>query len=383
MNKIPFSKPYYEVDSIKALSKIGALKNISGDGFFSNYCKDWLQDKTKADNVILTPSCTSALEMMAILLRIEPGDEVIMPSYTFTSTANAFVLRGAIPVFVDIRKDTLNIDEIEIEKAITKNTKAILVVHYAGVSCEMDSIIEIANKNKIFLLEDAAQAIMSTYKGRPLGSIGDMGAYSFHDTKNIICGEGGALLVNNEIFSDRANVIRDKGSNRGQFLKGEVDKYSWVDVGSSFLLGEIPAAFLSGQLKNALNITKKRIYIWNYYHKKLLELEDLQVLKRPEIPKGLVHNGHIYYIILNKELERDRLMEYLNANGVHATFHYTPLHCSVAGLKFGRTVGSMENTISISKTILRLPIYFNMSLLDITTVVDSIKSYFKLNTNID
>lgn len=295
--------------------------------------------------------------MSAILADIQSGDEIIMPSYTFVSTANAFVLRGGVPVFVDIEPTTFNIDPNLVEKAITSRTRAIVPVHYAGVGCEMKKIIEIAEKHKILVIEDAAQGIMSKYQGQPLGSFGDFGCLSFHETKNIHCGEGGALLINNEKFIERAEIIRDKGTNRSQFFRGQVNKYRWIDIGSSYLPGELTAAFLAAQLENAEDITQKRLDIWNKYHNIFHDLEKTEKVRRPVIPKECEHNGHIYHLLLNERYNRDNVLQKINELGVNAVFHYQPLHSSPAGLKYGKTTHSLEITDDISERIIRLPMW--------------------------
>ena len=298
--------------------------------------------------------------MAAILADIQPGDEVIMPSYTFVSTANAFVLRGGVPVFVDIRPDTLNIDETLIEAAITSRTKAIVPVHYAGVACEMDTIMDIAQRHNLLVIEDAAQGIMSTYKGKPLGSIGHLGAYSFHETKNIISGEGGALLVNDERFIERAEIIREKGTNRGQFFRGQVDKYTWVDVGSSYLPGEVIAAFLCAQMEEATAITDRRLNIWSQYHAALESLEVAGKIRRPIIPQHCQHNAHMYYVLLDSVATRTRVIDGLKQQGINSVFHYVPLHLAPAGKRYARTHGDMENTENLSDRLLRLPLWVGM-----------------------
>ena len=310
---------------------------------------------------MLTHSATAALEISALLLELHEGDEIIMPSYTFVSTANAFVLRGAKPVFVDIRNDTLNIDETKIEDAITSKTKAICVVHYAGVPCEMDTILAIAKKHKLVVIEDAAQGIMSTYKGKPLGGIGDLGCFSFHETKNVISGEGGALLINNPIYTKAAEIIREKGTDRSRFFRNEVDKYTWQSIGSSYLPSEITAAFLCAQLEQANDITQKRIGIWNFYHQSLLDIEKQGKIQRPFIPQECTHNAHIYYIIL-KEQKRDHVLKKLKEQGIHAISHYEPLHSSVAGKKYAKTYIELPNTEKLASQIVRLPLYYSLSL---------------------
>jgi dTDP-4-amino-4,6-dideoxygalactose transaminase len=354
---IPFNKPYIGDNEIKYVSTCGINDQLSGDGKFTKDCNNLIKRYTGSSEILLTHSCTAALEMTALLLDIRPGDEIIMPSYTFVSTANAFVLRGGIPVFVDIRSDTLNINENQIEKAITPKTKAIVVVHYAGVACKMDTILKIAKKNNIEVIEDAAQGIMANYKGKPLGSMGTFGCLSFHETKNIHCGEGGAILVNDNKFAERAEIIREKGTNRSQFFRGQVDKYRWVDVGSSFLPGELTASFLAAQLENAECTTQKRIRIWNKYHKILEDLEKTERIRRPIISSECQHNGHIYYVLLHKNYNRDQVLKKMNDKGVNAVFHYHPLHSSPAGLKYGRTPYLLDITEDISERLIRLPMW--------------------------
>jgi dTDP-4-amino-4,6-dideoxygalactose transaminase len=357
---IPFNKPYFtgkELDYIRQSHLVG---NLSGDGFFTQKVNAWLQHQSQSKKVLLTHSCTAALEMSAILANIQPGDEVIMPSYTFVSTANAFVLRGGVPVFVDIRPDTLNIDETLIEAAITTRTKAIVPVHYAGVACEMDTIMQIANKHHLLVIEDAAQGVMASYKGKALGAIGHMGAYSFHETKNIISGEGGAMLVNDEQFALRAEIIREKGTNRSQFYRGQVDKYTWQDLGSSYLPGEDIAAFLYAQLEYAEEITKQRMVIWQKYHDALEVLEQKGQIRRPIIPVECQHNAHMYYILLDSLSQRAKLIERFKLQDIHPVFHYIPLHSAPAGKKYARTHGNLSNTTDISERLLRLPLWIGL-----------------------
>lgn len=330
---------------------------LAGDGPFTKKCHAWLEKETGAHKALLTHSCTAALEMAAILADIQPGDEVIMPSYTFVSTANAFVLRGGVPVFVDIRPDTLNIDETKIEAAITPKTKAIVPVHYAGVGCEMDVVMEIANRHDLLVIEDAAQGVFAKYKGKTLGTIGHMGAYSFHETKNVISGEGGALLINDARFMERAEIIREKGTNRSQFFRGQVDKYTWVDVGSSYLPGEVIAAFLWAQLEDAGNITQRRLNIWDQYHRGLHALERQGKLQRPIVPSHCTQNAHMYYILLNSLEERTKLIAQMREQEIYPVFHYVPLHSSPAGKKYGRVHGDMKNTNDLSDRLLRLPMW--------------------------
>lgn len=309
----------------------------------------------------MTHSCTAALEMAAILADIQPGDEVIMPSYTFVSTANAFVLRGGIPVFVDIRPDTLNLDERLIESAITPRTKAIVPVHYAGVACEMDTIMEIASRHGLFVIEDAAQAIMSTYRGRPLGSIGDLGCYSFHETKNIISGEGGALLINNPKLIERGEIIREKGTNRSNFFRGQVDKYTWVDIGSSYLPGELVAAFLWAQLEEAEVITSKRLEIWHRYHEGFALHEASELLRRPKVQDFNGHNGHIYYLMLGNLEKRTDFIDKMRDSGVNTVFHYVPLHSSPYGMRVGRKAGDLNVTTELAECLVRLPMWVGLT----------------------
>ena len=334
---------------------------LAGDGPFTERCHDWLEHRTGSARALLTHSCTAALEMAAILLDIRPGDEVFMPAYTFVSTANPFVLRGATPVFVDIRADTLNLDERLIEAAITPRTRAIVPVHYAGVACEMDAIMSMARRHGLRVVEDAAQGITAAYKGRELGSIGDLGAYSFHETKSVISGEGGALLVNDRALAARAEVIWQKGTDRTAFLRGEVDKYTWQDVGSSFLPGELTAAFLWAQLGEADSITRRRMASWNRYHELLAPLELKGLLERPTVPEGCEHNAHIYYVLLPSGVNRTDVLARLRGEGIHCTFHYVPLHSSPAGKRFARVSGELKVTDRQSERLVRLPLWLGLS----------------------
>ncbi len=345
---------------------------LAGDGPFTKLASQWLEEKSRASKVLLTHSCTAALEMAALLLDIQPGDEIIMPSYTFVSTANAFALRGGVPVFVDIRPDTLNIDESLIESAITSRTRAIVSVHYAGVACEMDTIMTIAAQHGLTVIEDAAQGIMSTYKGKALGSIGDLGCYSFHETKNLISGEGGALLVNNPKYADRAEIIREKGTNRSQFFRGQIDKYTWVDQGSSYLPGEIIAAFLAAQLESAEDITRERMIIWNKYHDAFADLETKNFLRRPIIPVECEHNAHMYYLLLPNLDKRSQFIEILKAQHIQSVFHYIPLHSAPAGIRFSRFYGDMKNTNELSERLVRLPLWVGLNQY-IDVVINSVK----------
>ena len=333
---------------------------LAGDGPFTERCHVWLEQGTGCSKALLTHSCTAALEMAAFLADIQPGDEVIMPSYTFVSTANAFVLRGGIPVFVDIRPDTLNIDEELIEAAITKRTKAIVTVHYAGVACEMESIMAIARRHDLLVIEDAAQGVQANYRGQPLGSIGHLGCYSFHETKNIISGEGGALLINDPVLAERAEIIREKGTNRSKFFRGQVDKYSWVDLGSSYLPGEIIAAFLWAQMEEAESITARRLKIWEIYHTAFESLEQSGRVRRPVIPNGCTHNAHMYYLLLRDLDDRTQFIETMKAQGVNCVFHYVPLHNSLFGQKVARTHGNLAVTEELADRLVRLPMWVNL-----------------------
>lgn len=357
---IPFNRPYMTGQELSLIAQAHANGHLSGDGTFTRRCHAWLEEATGARKALLTHSCTAALEMSALLLDLVPGDEVIMPSYTFVSTANAFVLRGAVPVFVDIREDTLNIDERLIEAAITPRTRAICVVHYAGVACEMDAILDIASRHRLHVVEDAAQAIMSTYRGRPLGTVGDLGALSFHETKNIISGEGGALLCRDLEFAERAEIIREKGTNRSKFFRGQVDKYTWVDAGSSFLPGEIIAAFLSAQMEAAGEITRRRLAIWDSYDDWAAQHEAQGRLRRPIVPAHCTHNAHMYYLLLPTLEARTRFIAALKERGVQAVFHYIPLHTAPAGRRYSRTAGSLDVTVSISDRLVRMPFWLGI-----------------------
>jgi len=358
---IPFNRPYITGKELWNIAQAHALGQMAGDGSFTKKCNTWLEQRTGCHKALLTHSCTAALEISAILADIQPGDEVIMPSYTFVSTANAFVLRGGVPVFVDIRPDTLNIDETLIEAAITARTKALVPVHYAGVACEMDTIMDIAKRHNLLVIEDAAQGVMATYKGKALGAIGHLGTLSFHETKNITSGEGGALLINDPLLAERAEIIREKGTNRSQFFRGQVDKYTWVDIGSSYLPGEIIAAFLWAQMEEAETITKKRLDIWDQYHNALISQESTNKLRRPIISEGCKHNAHMYYILLDSLEMRTALMAKLKEERVTSVFHYVPLHNSPAGLKYGRVHGKMIHTEDLSDRLLRLPFWIGLN----------------------
>lgn len=359
--KIAFNRPYMCGKELDYITQAHSNAQLAGDGPFTARCHEWLRLQTECQRALLTHSCTAALEMSALLLDIQPGDEIIMPSYTFVSTANAFALRGGTPVFVDIRPDTLNIDETKIEAAITSRTKAIVAVHYAGVGCEMDTILEIASRHGLRVVEDAAQGLMARYKGRPLGSIGDLGALSFHETKNIISGEGGALLINDATLTTRAEIIREKGTDRSRYFRGEIDKYTWQEVGSSFLPGELTAAFLLAQFEDAESITARRMEAWNIYHSLLAASERQGLLKRPTIPSECTHNGHMYYVILPRDIDRNNVLNALRDAQIHAVFHYVPLHDSPAGRRLGRVHGSMANTEELAERLIRLPLWVEIS----------------------
>lgn len=374
---IPFNKPPYTGNEDAHVIAAMRSAKISGDGEYSKRCQTWFEARLGCRKALLTPSCTHALEMVALLLDIQPGDEVIMPSYTFVSTANAFVLRGAKIVFVDIRPDTMNIDERLIEAAITSKTKAIVPVHYAGVSCAMDEIMGIADKYGLFVVEDAAQGMMSTYKGRALGSIGHLGAYSFHETKNYTSGgEGGLLIINDDRFSHRAEIIREKGTNRSQFFRGMVDKYSWVDVGSSYLPSDIQAAYLWGQLEKADSINHSRRSTYDAYATALQPLADRGHLTLPSVPDACVHNGHMYYIKVSNLEERSALLNHLAANQVMAVFHYVPLHTASAGRQFSRFHGEDRFTTRESESLIRLPIWYGMSDGERNRTIQAVVDYF-------
>jgi dTDP-4-amino-4,6-dideoxygalactose transaminase len=357
---IKFNQPYMTGRELWLISQAHAKGHLSGDGTFTRHCHAWLEAQTGCSKALLTHSCTAALEMAALLLELQPGDEVIMPSFTFVSTANAFVLRGAVPVFVDIRADTLNIDEELIEAAITPKTRAICVVHYAGVGCEMDAIMAIAQRHGLAVVEDAAQGIFSTYKGRPLGSIGAFGALSFHETKNVISGEGGALLCRDAELGERAEIIREKGTNRSRFFRGQVDKYTWVDLGSSFLPGEITAAFLAAQIEDADSITARRLAIWDRYHAWAAAHEREGRLRRPVVPAHCTHNAHMYYLLLPSLEQRTAFIGALKQAGIGAVFHYIPLHSSPGGERFGRAHGALPVTDGVSDRLVRLPLWIGV-----------------------
>jgi dTDP-4-amino-4,6-dideoxygalactose transaminase len=377
VQKIAFNVPTpvgEEFDYIRAAIE---KQHVSGNGTFTQACQAFLEKQLGGGKVLLTHSCTAALEMSALLANIGPGDEVIMPSYTFSSTANAFVLRGAVPVFIDIRLDTLNIDETLIEQAIGPRTRAICVVHYAGVSAAMDQICEIARRHGLVVIEDAAQGLFSNYRKRPLGTLGTFGAFSFHETKNIISGEGGALIVNDPEHFERAETIWEKGTNRAQFKRGEVSKYTWVDLGSSFLPSDMIAAFLLSQLQKGDAITQRRLDRWHRYHAAFEELAARGVVQRPHIPAECDANGHIYYLLARDEAARDRALRYLQAAGVNAIIHYVPLHSAPAGLRFGRVSGPMTNTASVAARLLRLPIHSQLDDSQLAHTIAAVEAAFR------
>ena len=362
-----------EMDYIKV-----AIDNekICGDGQFTKKCNAWVEERTATSKALLTTSCTHALEMAALLADIKPGDEVIMPSFTFVSTADAFVLRGATVVFVDIRPDTMNIDETKIEAAITDKTKAIVPVHYAGVACEMDTIMDIAKRHNLFVIEDAAQGVMSTYKGKALGTFGEFGCFSFHETKNYSMGEGGALLIRDEEFVEQAEIIREKGTNRSKFYRGQIDKYTWVDFGSSYLPSDMNAAYLYAQLEMAEEMNDKRLSLWNRYYENLKPLADAGKISLPVVPEGCVHNAHMFYIKTRDVEERTAFIAHMKANDILTVFHYVPLHSAPAGLKFGRFHGEDEYTTKESDRLVRLPLYFDLSLEQVDEISNKVKEFY-------
>jgi dTDP-4-amino-4,6-dideoxygalactose transaminase len=374
---IPFNWPYMTGMELSYIAEAHFNGRLAGDGPFTKRCHSWLEERTACSKALLTHSCTGALEMTALLLDIQPGDEIIMPSYTFVSTANAFVLRGGIPVFVDIREDTLNLDERLIEAAVTTRTRAIAPVHYAGVACEMDTIMSIAKRHGLQVVEDAAQGVLSSYKGRALGSIGDLAAYSFHETKNVISGEGGALLVNDPALSLRAEIIREKGTDRSRFFRGEVDKYTWQEVGSSFLPGELTAAFLWAQLQEADLITQRRLASWEHYHKLLEPLESDGLLRRPIVPVECQHNAHMYYVLLGSKIDRQEVLDELKRNEIFCVFHYVPLHSSSAGQRYGRSHGLLNVTTDLSERLIRLPLWVGLTEQQQVRIVDVLKAAIK------
>lgn len=374
---INFNVPPYVETAAEYIQECVKNQKICGDGAYTKKCNAWLEEKTGSTKCLLTTSCTHATEMAALLADLKPGDEVIMPSYTFVSTADAFVLRGGVPVFVDIRPDTMNIDETLIEAAITDKTKAIVPVHYAGVACEMDTIMDIAKRHNLVVIEDAAQGIMSTYKGKALGTIGNFGCYSFHETKNYSMGEGGALLIRDEKDIEAAEIIREKGTDRSKFFRGQVDKYTWVNFGSSYLPSDMNAAYLYSQLEIADTINEARIDCWNRYYENLKPLADSGKIDLPVVPEGCVHNAHMFYIKAKDIQERTSLISYLKENGVLSVFHYIPLHSAPAGQKFGRFHGEDKYTTRESERLARLPMYYGLELEQVDFICDLIKKFYE------
>jgi dTDP-4-amino-4,6-dideoxygalactose transaminase len=373
---IGFNRPTLAGNELAYIRQALENAHISGDGPFTRRCHAWLEDRLTAKRALLTHSCTAALEMAAILAEVGPGDEIIMPSYTFVSTANAFVLRGATPVFVDVRADTMNLDEGLVEAAVTPRTRAICVVHYAGVACDMDAIMAIADRHRLLVIEDAAQALMATYKGRLLGTIGALAALSFHETKNVISGEGGALIVNDPRFIDRAEIIREKGTNRSQFFRGEADKYTWIDIGSSYLPSDMVAAFLLAQFEQADRLAEERLTLWHRYHEGLAELERRGRLHRPHVPQDCGHNAHLYAIRVRGVQERSAIIAYLQTKRIGAPFHYVPLHSAPGGQRFGRSAGDLPVTVTEAARLVRLPLWYGMGEDRIAAVLAAIHGFF-------
>ena len=375
---IAFNIPPHVGDEEKYIAEAIASHKICGDGQFTKKCNTWMEERFGAKKALLTTSGSTALDMAALLCGLKSGDEVILPSFTFSSTANAFVLAGAKLVFVDVRPDTMNIDETKIERAITDKTRVIVPVHYAGVACEMDTIMEIARRHGLMVVEDAAQGVMSSYKGRALGTIGDFGCYSFHETKNYSMGEGGALLINNPAFIEKAEILREKGTNRAKFFRGQVDKYTWVDFGDSYLPSELNAAYLYAQLEKADEINRDRLNTWNEYDKALRPLAADGLIECPTVPDGCEHNAHMYWIKLRTLSERTAFIDYMKKNGILTVFHYVPLHSAPAGLKFGRFDGEDEHTTPDSDRLVRLPMYYGLTDADRSTVIETALSFFEM-----
>lgn len=374
---INFNVPPYVGKEIEYIKDVISKRKICGDGEYTKKCNKWMEEKFHADKVLLTTSGTSALDLSMLLCDLKPGDEVILPSYTFSSTANAFAIYGAKLVFVDIRPDTMNIDETKIEAAITEKTRAIIVVHYAGVACELDTIMDIAKRHNLLVVEDAAQGVMSKYKGKYLGTIGDMGCYSFHETKNYSMGEGGAIIINNPEYIERAEILREKGTNRSKFYRGQVDKYTWVDIGDSFLPSELNAAYLWGQLEMAEEINDNRLNVWNRFYNAFKPLEEAGKVELPFIPTDCVHNAHMFYLKCKDLNERTAFISFMKEKGVQCVFHYIPLHSAPAGLKYGRFVGEDKYTTKESERLVRLPMYYGMTEEEQKAVIDSVLDYFK------
>ncbi len=376
MPQIPFNRPFVTGNEFEYIRQAIARSHLSGGGEFSRACQTWLERQVGCQKALLTHSCTGALEMTALLCDVQPGDELIMPSFTFVSTANAFALRGGVPVFVDIRPDTLNLDERAIEGAITPRTKAIVPVHYAGVACEMDAIRAVAERHGLLVIEDAAQALMAFYKRRPLGSFGHLAATSFHETKNVTSGEGGALLINDPLFIDQAEIVREKGTDRSQFFRGQVDKYTWLRLGSSYLPSEISAAFLWAQLQAAASITERRLALWSTYYAAFAELERQGAVRRPIVPAECRHNGHLFYLLPDLKC-RTVVLNKLRSAGIDAVFHYVPLHTSAAGRKHGRPQGPLPHTEDVADRLVRLPLWVEMTEGQIQTVIDAVHAAFR------
>ena len=373
---IPFNIPPYVGKELDYVKQAVEAHKICGDGQFTKKCSKWMEERFSAQKVLLTTSGTTALDMAALLCDIQPGEEVILPSFTFSSTATAFVLAGAKLVFVDVRPDTMNIDETKIEAAITDKTKVIVPVHYAGVACEMDTIMEIARKHGLKVVEDAAQGIMSTYKGRPLGTIGDFGCFSFHETKNYSMGEGGALVINDAAYNERAEIMREKGTNRSRFLRGQVDKYTWVDFGDSYLPSDMNAAYLWAQLEVADAINNNRLATWNAYYEAFLPLQSSGRIELPVVPADCIHNAHMFYLKCKDLEERTAFISFLKEHGVQAVFHYVPLHSAPAGLKFGRFHGEDVCTTAESDRLVRLPMYYGITAEDLNHVIQTVRQFF-------
>ena len=374
---INFNVPPFTGKETEYIMEAVKAQKICGDGQFTKKCNTWLEEKTGSKKVLLTTSCTHATELAALLAEVKAGDEVIMPSYTFVSTADAFVLRGAIPVFVDIRPDTMNIDETKIEAAITDKTVGIVPVHYAGVACEMDTIMDIAKRHNLWVIEDAAQGIMSTYKGKALGTFGEFGCFSFHETKNYSMGEGGALLIRDEKYIEDAEIIREKGTNRSKFYRGQIDKYTWVNYGSSYLPSDMNAAYLWAQLEMAEEINNWRLGIWNQYKEELTVLQEKGVIELPTVPKDCVHNAHMFYIKAKDSEERTELETFLKENGIWAVFHYIPLHSAPAGKKYGRFHGEDVYTTKESERLLRLPLYYGLKAEEVSYICEKVKEFYQ------
>lgn len=372
--EIPFNRPHTVGTELRYITEAVAGSHLSANGPFSKRCAAWLEQRTGCRRALLTHSCTGALEMSVLLAGIEPGDEIIMPSFTFVSTANAFALRGGVPVFVDVRADTLNLDERLVEAAVTSRTKAIVAVHYGGIACDMDALLAIARKHDLILIEDAAHSVLSTYRGRFLGTLGDLGTLSFHETKNVISGEGGALLIRDDALVDRAEILLEKGTNRSAFFRGEVDKYTWVDLGSSFGASEITSAFLWAQLERAEDITRRRLGIWQHYQREFADLEEAGVLRRPIVPDWCRHEGHLYYLLASSRERRDLLLERLGGQGIRAVFHYVPLHSAPAGRRYGRPCGDLGVTEEMSGRLLRLPLWAGMEPAHVDRVVTATRA---------